>query len=1030
VTSRLRRALRKPDLIVPWLLATIYNRAIHNWRATAQWYRETVSDGFKTYDRIWHEMARYRPLLAIPWRELNGRERMRRAMLLGYVSVPNLYHRLSLRRLNRLVPPAGSDLGNRSGTTVMIGSLGAGGAERQLSILMRGMAMRRARKVEVVCGTLDTPEEAFFLPVLLADGVPVKSLKDYRDAPIDPAIRAAVLKLPAAFERSIPYLAAWRSLRPQLAHLWLDETNIMGGVAAVLSGVPRIVLSQRSVPPLNFNFHKPYMRESYRWLARQPGVVMVNNSKAGATGYERWLGLRAGAIRVIHNGFEFSEVTLRRYRDGRGSYRAKLGIPADAPLVGCVFRMSEEKRPLLWLDIAGHVRRQMPDARFLMIGDGVLRAELAERAGRADLAGAVYLPGIEKDAMAAMADMDLLLLTSRIEGLPNVLIEAQAVGTPVVTTPAGGADETVLDGVTGRVLRRDDPEHAAGVIVELLRDEAWLRQARQMAPSFVGAKFSVDRSLDETLALYNDEALAKKPPAAWWQPIPGMGAVVHWLKLHPRLLRIVYGFYITLFGLLTLRPGMFLRPIANRFWNGATKYRPLLFERPDRLTMPQRIKRALLGLFLALPDPFYRRAFRRLDRAIGQKLAAGSPDIDRRGIAMMIGSLNAGGAERQVVTTLRGMQERGLGPVALACVYLETPEHRFFLPWLEAAGIRVDRIGAQPQSAAGSFVEAAIRSLPGSLRPALDYAATVAALRPRVAHFWLDEVNVKGGIAAVLAGVPRIVLSQRNIPPHNFVFHQPYMREAYRWLAKQPGVVMINNSQAGATAFEHWLGLPAGAIRVVHNGLEFTDEMLRRYRDGQGGYRAQLGIPPEAPLVGGVFRLSEEKRPLLWLDVAALVRKQMPEARFVMIGDGRMRADVTRRANRPDLAGAVYLPGVEKDSLRAMADMDLLLLASRAEGLPNVLVEAQAVGTPVVTTAVGGAPETIRHGVTGWVLADADPDHMAQTVVALLRDEAWRKKAAQEAPGFVKAKFNIDRAVDETIALYQDQPAGGAGDRW
>jgi glycosyltransferase involved in cell wall biosynthesis len=171
-------------------------------------------------------------------------------------------------------------------------------------------------------------------------------------------------------------------------------------------------------------------------------------------------------------------------------------------------------------------------------------------------------------------------------------------------------------------------------------------------------------------------------------------------------------------------------------------------------------------------------------------------------------------------------------------------------------------------------------------------------------------------------------------------------------------------------------------------------------------------------VVGGVLRFSEEKRPLLWLEAAAAVRRRIPETHFVLIGDGVLRAEVAERAQRGDLIDATHLPGIEKDCLRAMADMDLLLLTSRAEGLPNVLVEAQAVGTPVVAPQIGGAPEAVRHGVTGWILTRDDPDLIAGTVVELLRDHEWRKKAGEEGPEFVRTSFGLDRVIEETIALY------------
>jgi glycosyltransferase involved in cell wall biosynthesis len=498
--------------------------------------------------------------------------------------------------------------------------------------------------------------------------------------------------------------------------------------------------------------------------------------------------------------------------------------------------------------------------------------------------------------------------------------------------------------------------------------------------------------------------------------LPVLRTVNAWSKQYPGLRKV------SLMLIDAMAPSFVKNKITrhwHRIWFNASKFRPLLYETPNRLSAWQRVQQQALMVLLGFPDLYYRPVFNRLDRALNRlTIETRVGRHDRTGIAMMISSLSAGGAERQATLTARALMARDLGPVSLACAYLDTPAQRFLLPGVEASGVSVTVIGSDPMDVVDRPIEELIRALPSPLIPVRGYAASLAARHPRIAHFWLDDVNIKGGIAAVLTGVPRIVLSQRNIPPHHFRFHEPYMREAYRWLARQPGVVMVNNSLAGAKAYERWLGLRRGTIRIVRNGFDFSEEMLRDYRKGRGLYRAELGIPQDAPLVGGVLRFSEEKRPLLWLEAAAAVRRRIPETHFVLIGDGVLRAEVAERAQRGDLIDATHLPGIEKDCLRAMADMDLLLLTSRAEGLPNVLVEAQAVGTPVVAPQIGGAPEAVRHGVTGWILTRDDPDLIAGTVVELLRDHEWRKKAGEEGPEFVRTSFGLDRVIEETIALY------------
>ncbi|MBU4566159.1 MAG: glycosyltransferase [Desulfarculus sp.] len=391
-----------------------------------------------------------------------------------------------------------------------------------------------------------------------------------------------------------------------------------------------------------------------------------------------------------------------------------------------------------------------------------------------------------------------------------------------------------------------------------------------------------------------------------------------------------------------------------------------------------------------------------------------------KGVAMMIGTLGGGGSERQLVLTAQGLQARGMTGLAVTVASLQDEADRFFLPDLTQAGVRavafddLDHTQELPAHAAS-----ALGKLPRKITSMRAHLRVLAQHRPEVAHLWLDEVNVKGGLAAVALGVPRIVLGMRSVPPTNFLLYQPYMRDCYRWLARQPGVVMINNSQAGAEAYEQWLELPQGSITILRNGFVFEESRLRASREQRPHLRERLGIPPGAPVVGSAMRLSEEKRPGLWLESAAHLTALLPEAHFIVAGDGPMFKAVQRKTKKLGLGGRLHWLGRTKEVFAAMAAMDLFLLTSRVEGLPNVLVEAQSLGVPVVSTKAGGAPETMRHGVTGWVLERDDPRYIAQELKRLWDDQDWRRRAQTEGLPWVQRRFGLERMIDETLAVYQ-----------
>lgn len=138
-----------------------------------------------------------------------------------------------------------------------------------------------------------------------------------------------------------------------------------------------------------------------------------------------------------------------------------------------------------------------------------------------------------------------------------------------------------------------------------------------------------------------------------------------------------------------------------------------------------------------------------------------------------------------------------------------------------------------------------------------------------------------------------------------------------------------------------------------------------------------------------------------------------------------MRSRMTDAAKRLGLRDRLLMPGVREDVLSAISLFDVFILTSAGEGLPNVLLEAQWVGTPLVTTDVGGSREAIFEGQTGFLGANDDADEIAALACRILADPDFRARAASVGPAFVRSRFNMDRMLDETIALYGLSGANG-----
>jgi glycosyltransferase involved in cell wall biosynthesis len=154
-----------------------------------------------------------------------------------------------------------------------------------------------------------------------------------------------------------------------------------------------------------------------------------------------------------------------------------------------------------------------------MVGDGPLREEARQYAAARELGDRIVMPGNEKDTAVAIAAMDVFLLTSRLEGFPNVLVEAQSLGVPVVTTDGGGAAETLIQGRTGYAINPHSPQPLADAILRILSDTPWREAARQATQRFVRERFSTSLMVDRTLDAYFARG-EFAPMRATHRPIP------------------------------------------------------------------------------------------------------------------------------------------------------------------------------------------------------------------------------------------------------------------------------------------------------------------------------------------------------------------------------------------------------------------------------------------------------------------------------------------------------------------------------
>jgi glycosyltransferase involved in cell wall biosynthesis len=168
-----------------------------------------------------------------------------------------------------------------------------------------------------------------------------------------------------------------------------------------------------------------------------------------------------------------------------------------------------------------------------------------------------------------------------------------------------------------------------------------------------------------------------------------------------------------------------------------------------------------------------------------------------------------------------------------------------------------------------------------------------------------------------------------------------------------------------------------------------------------------------------VFRLSEEKRPLLFLDICESVKSAVPNMQVLIAGIGPMEAKLAAEIQQRGITDYVKLLGRRNDICELMRVSSLLLLTSVFEGTPNVVLEAQALGLPVVATTVGGIPDVVIDGKTGFLVNVDDPSAMVNACIRIMTDENLRIRMGEAARLRIANSFSVRAMVDDYLELLQ-----------
>ncbi len=361
-------------------------------------------------------------------------------------------------------------------------------------------------------------------------------------------------------------------------------------------------------------------------------------------------------------------------------------------------------------------------------------------------------------------------------------------------------------------------------------------------------------------------------------------------------------------------------------------------------------------------------------------------------IVLVTGRLCQGGAEKQLVLIARALCDLGRR-VTLVRLAADGPGAEHLHALLGSREVTHRILMAREQEASLSVAPGQVelwRSLCQLLDPvgallAARLVDTLRANRPERVISFLDGPNLISGIAAVVAKVPKVILSGRNVAPVEFPV-LPHVfapmgsaRDLYRAFVARPSVRLCNNSKAGATSYARWLEMDVAGIEVIPNVVDAAPE-----RGSFVTLREEFSVPPGEKVIVAVMRLMPEKDPLALVPVFEGLAKSGVHFRGFVVGGGLLSEQLRQAIHAAGLSDRVALLGERRRGAECMIGADLLVHTAIAEGTPNVLLEAMRAGTPFVATDVGGSREVVPPQFHSWLVPHGSWDLLVERCVVAL----------------------------------------------
>jgi len=285
------------------------------------------------------------------------------------------------------------------------------------------------------------------------------------------------------------------------------------------------------------------------------------------------------------------------------------------------------------------------------------------------------------------------------------------------------------------------------------------------------------------------------------------------------------------------------------------------------------------------------------------------------------------------------------------------------------------------------------------------------ANRYDIVHTHGFKADLCGAIIGRLTGVHKIISTVHNQEQY---LKDPIIRFLEKWIISPIDDTIIVVSEGVERFLIKTTGIPEGKIKKVYYGVNPDDIKIDKYKD----IRGEFNIDKDGILIGCIGRLVEQKGHRYLIQAVGKVIEKIPQAKFLIIGKGKLEKNLKRLAQKLSLNSNIIFTGFRTDIYSILDKLDLIVMPSLWEGLGLVLLEAMALGKPIVATDVGGIPEVVENKKTGILVPAKDPNALAEAISNLLEDYSVAARMGETGKASVKERFSPVKMVKEIELIY------------